>query len=605
MTSAASPTVGLSEPVWARLPLGAALGLLWFGVFWLAGMAVLVLTVPVSTFANQWLVAVGFCGVMAASAFLGSPPLLARHRAGWLCAVAVAGALAWWWPAQAGLSWVLLLGCALLWRSAQGLGHGLPGVPGTGPSSAPAAGLVCTVVLGAVGVAALGQALLAVIQIHFPDGCGQALACASYGRATGQLRQPNHLSTLLIWGLICAVAWAQGRRLGRWGGLAGVAALCLMAYGVVLTGSRTGLLGVLMLAIWGGLDRALTGRTRLALVALVPAYALMWWAATHAPWVTQAVGVQVPTAGSDVSSSRFAIWANTLALIRLHPWAGVGWGEFNFAWTLTPFPHRPVAFFDHTHNLPLQWAVELGLPAALGLCALLAWGLWVAFSRARQHARKGDMRPMCAWMLVAVVMLHSLLEYPLWYTYFLLPCAWAWGFAMRRPAPPPDESMATPSAARPSTALAPAYLAASGLMLGLALWVARDYWVVADIYAPPPGAPSLAWRVERGMATRFFAAQAAYASATVDELHERPADALPAIQVASHHLLDTRLMMAWALALEDAGETDQARHLAARLREFRNPASVEFFKPCDDAQLASKAFQCQAPRQAWRFQDFR
>ena len=67
----------------------------------------------------------------------------------------------------------------------------------------------------------------------------------------------------------------------------------------------------------------------------------------------------------DVSSSRFAIWSNTLALIRAHPWSGVGFGEFNFAWTLTPFPDRPVAFFDHTHNLALHLAVELGIPLTL------------------------------------------------------------------------------------------------------------------------------------------------------------------------------------------------------------------------------------------------
>ena len=56
--------------------------------------------------------------------------------------------------------------------------------------------------------------------------------------------------------------------------------------------------------------------------------------------------------------------ANTLALIAQHPWLGVGFGEFNFAWTLTPFPDRPIAFFDHTHNLLLQLGVELGVPLA-------------------------------------------------------------------------------------------------------------------------------------------------------------------------------------------------------------------------------------------------
>ncbi len=31
-------------------------------------------------------------------------------------------------------------------------------------------------------------------------------------------------------------------------------------------------------------------------------------------------------------------------------------------------------------------------------------------------------------MLVLMIGLHSLLEYPLWYAYFLLPTAFAWGY---------------------------------------------------------------------------------------------------------------------------------------------------------------------------------
>jgi hypothetical protein len=34
-------------------------------------------------------------------------------------------------------------------------------------------------------------------------------------------------------------------------------------------------------------------------------------------------------------------------------------------------------------------------------------------------------------LMVLMIGLHSLLEYPLWYAYFLLPAAWAWGFARR------------------------------------------------------------------------------------------------------------------------------------------------------------------------------
>jgi hypothetical protein len=73
---------------------------------------------------------------------------------------------------------------------------------------------------------------------------------------------------------------------------------------------------------------------------------------------------------------------------------------------------------------------------------------------------------------------------------------------------------------------------------------------------------------------------------------------------APHYLLDTRLMIAWARALAEAGELDKARHLAQRLREFHNPQADDFFAPCDvaDDAAAPKPFQCEPPARvpAWR-----
>ena len=179
---------------------------------------------------------------------------------------------------------------------------------------------------------------------------------------------------MLLWAAIAAVALLELKRLARgWGALAFAA----MVFGVVLTASRTGLVSVLILALWGLLDRRMSKPTRLLLVAAPVLYALSWWGlARWADYSHHTFGGAARLAETDVSGSRFGIWANTLALIKANPWLGVGFGEFNIAWSLTPFPGRPVAFFDHTHNLPLQLAVELGLPLALLIVGLLLWGLW-------------------------------------------------------------------------------------------------------------------------------------------------------------------------------------------------------------------------------------
>jgi hypothetical protein len=504
------------------------------------------------------------------------------------------------------------------------------------------------------------------------------------GRAVGNLRQPNHLSSLLLWAAIALIGVVELRRLSkvhgsdgapkRWsqtkapfttsGTDAGGTAvrktapwLCmaLFIWAVVLTASRTGLVGVALLAIWGLTDRRLSRQSRLLLLATPLMYAAAWWGmAWWADLSAQTFGGQQRLAEGDVSGSRFRIWADALHLIVLHPWTGVGWGNFNFAWSLTPFPNRHTAFFDHTHNLPLQLAVELGVPMALLICGLLLWALWQAWRRALAASPAESAAGRCAVMMLVLIGLHSLLEYPLWYAYFLLPTAFVWGFALGLPARAEPEATGTrtqgeavqdaaagpPSvtgilatgmpaepmehASRTQTRVQPPGLqsepsheqsaprqswplaAAGALCVAGAVFSVFDYLRVAEIFAARPGAAPLEQRIEAGKHSIFFAHHAHYAAATVSDT---PGQEMASFDIASHHLLDTRLMMAWAKAFAEVGDLDRARHLAERLREFRNPDSANFFAECDKARaegLAPSAwpFQCTPPSRTLTWQDF-
>jgi hypothetical protein len=360
-------------------------------------------------------------------------------------------------------------------------------------------------------------------------------------------------------------------------------------FAIELSGSRTGALGVVLLAAWGLADRRLGRTARGLLIAAPLLYALAWaglWLAVQlgaAP-----LGTLTRGAGGDPSSSRFAVWANAWALVEQHPWTGVGFGRFNFAWSLTPFPDRPVAFFDHVHNLPLQFAVELGVPLALLLTALLL----VELVRAARQAAAGDAARRALLAMLLLVGLHSLLEYPLWYVHLLLPACWMFGASLAR---------------APDTTAAPARraFAVAGLAMGLAALVATaDYLRVARIFTPPAHPAPLAQRIADGQRGLAFAHHAHYASATAAATPV--ALRLEAIDHAAYHLLDTRLMIAWAQALDEVGDADGARHLAQRLREFRNPAARAFFSPCDDAGVPDETtpFQCLPPAVELGWRDF-
>ncbi len=178
-------------------------------------------------------------------------------------------------------------------------------------------------------------------------------------------------------------------------------------------------------------------------------------------------------------------------------------------------------------------------------------------------------------MMLLLIALHSQLEYPLWYAYFLLPTAWLFGYALGRPA-----AAAAPSG-EPTRVL---FVGGVLLAIGSALAVA-DYTRVALIFAPPGDGSTLQQRIASGQRSWLFAHHAGYAAVTVDD---GVAASDPAFEEAPHYLLDTRLMIAWAQALARAGELDKARHLAQRLREFRNPQADDFFDACDAVEAVQQ-----------------
>ena len=84
-----------------------------------------------------------------------------------------------------------------------------------------------------------------------------------------------------------------------------------------------------------------------------------------------------------------------------------------------------------------------------------------------------------------------------------------------------------------------------------------------------------------------------------------PSAEMAGFAIASHYLLDARLMVAWSKALAESGDIERARYVAARLQEFRHPIGDAFFAPCADPKEAQRPFQCDAPVKAYRFEDFR
>ncbi|MDB5742385.1 MAG: O-antigen polymerase [Polaromonas sp.] len=296
------------------------------------------------------------------------------------------------------------------------------------------------IVIGWLAAAAL-SALIALVQYFgLASDFRPWISQTEAREAFANLRQRNQFATLTSIGLVALLgllSWRDkaalqplaqspertSRKTFVWAYLWAV----LLALGNAASNSRTGLLQWLLIAAlsaWWFLPN----RPRLLMFALqaLLAYGL---AVLTLPWLLTLLtgehnaGLLARLVDDPGCGSRKVLWSNVLTLIAQKPWLGWGWGELDYAHFMTLYSGpRFCEILDNAHNLPLHLAVELGIPAAVAVCGALTWLTW----RAKPWRETDPMRQM-AWAVLAVIGLHSLLEYPLWYGPFQIAvglCIW-------------------------------------------------------------------------------------------------------------------------------------------------------------------------------------
>lgn len=238
----------------------------------------------------------------------------------------------------------------------------------------------------------------------------------------GNMAQPNHFATHTTLGLL-SLAYLHSRdRLPL-----PIAAVCALPLLFVLgvSGSRSPwlyLLAAFACAFWfrsGSGDRAARRLFLWAGAFLMLHYAMQL--VVGAGWLKPPEGAAVTAierlfSGADSITDRIALWGAAWSIAQDHAFFGVGWGAFArqyFDFIAEPGAIGPPVFFNNAHNVLLQLFVETGvIGLVLVLPPLLVW--IVAVLRVRFDAHQ--------WWLLAtlgVFGIHSMLEYPLWYAYFL------------------------------------------------------------------------------------------------------------------------------------------------------------------------------------------
>ena len=264
----------------------------------------------------------------------------------------------------------------------------------------------------------LGTELSAVIGVlqhfrwHTPL---DSVIVRAYASVYGNLAQPNHFADYIALGMISLGLLFQLRKVP-----AAVAVLLSipLLFVMMLSASRSSWLYLVAISVlaWSG-GRSLRPLLRYCLL-LLAGFALMH-ELVRLPFLagTSSLTTLQRFAGEDANGGiRLYLWHEAWLIFKQSPWLGSGFG--GFAWQhfqLGPVLHRTniTGLYNNAHNLVFQLAAETGIAGLTVLFAALA--VWL------NGLRCVAMSPARWWgyAILAVLGIHSLLEYPLWYSYFL------------------------------------------------------------------------------------------------------------------------------------------------------------------------------------------
>lgn len=399
-----------STPLWATLALGC-LGLMLCLPFLAPFKAP-----PVPSFhaeilaAALGLLAISATALLRRGAALPLPLPLTLLLPGTLCLILLAQVLTRFAPAQQPALLALLY---LLWAAALMV---------TGAALRDVLGLERTVTVLAACVLAGGvlSALAGVMQL-LKVGLASRWVMPSSDSVWGNLGQRNHFAAYLAMAMASGVyLWSSGRLRTLPAVLMGV----LLCWLLPLSASRSVWLyagAFLVLALlWRWRERS-PAHGRLALAAagavLIMGLAEWTWSVLDLEGLGQVTSLD--RLRDNAPGERRHIWQVAWGVFGEHLWTGVGYGQFAWHYFLAngSYAHPVDGYAHHAHNLFLHLGAELGMAGPVAL--LLGAGTWWL------AARRLVCTPAAWWVLClcAVAGIHAMLEYPLWYAYFLGPVA--------------------------------------------------------------------------------------------------------------------------------------------------------------------------------------
>jgi len=277
------------------------------------------------------------------------------------------------------------------------------------------------------------------------------------GRPFANLAQPNNLATLFCVGL-ASLLYLRER--GFFCVTTYFMLSTLMLAGVAMTRSRMAIIILLVLFGWILWKRHIIDLKTTpveVLVGLLSFFGLWFFWPLLSDFLYLSAESSVVRLISAPEDVRFLIWRQLINSLMQHPWFGFGWNQVSVALLSVATDDKKMVFTEHAHNIVIDLLVWNGL--LLGGGVILFFYFWFV-DRIRGVAN------LQAWfgLLVSFLLIgHSMFEYPLDYSYFLLPFGLCLGMV--------DKFSSRDVFSFPSRAIN--IIAYSGLAVGV--WVSVEY----------------------------------------------------------------------------------------------------------------------------------
>ncbi|MBB2929676.1 PglL family O-oligosaccharyltransferase [Paraburkholderia silvatlantica] len=276
-------------------------------------------------------------------------------------------------------------------------------------------------------------------------------------RPFGNMAQANHLATYIAFAMAGAMYLVLTRRLNvlLWGMLTAI-----YSGGLALTVSRgpwlqMGVIFVagLWIALTGCRSEADEGRGALAQglasaagpgpgrqaggvrawIIPVVLVLIFFGMNTFVRWANVHYGLDLAQSAAermkDASqiAPRLALWRYGWTMFKSHPVLGVGWGDFPVHQFELVRSLGGVEIANNAHDIFLDLLAKTGLVGlAIVVIGLVAW--FVRGLRAPHTAER-----VFGFMLIGVLVMHALVEYPQQYMFFLLPAMFVFGLLETKP----------------------------------------------------------------------------------------------------------------------------------------------------------------------------